>query len=79
MNVLGEIKQKRNYQSNEEFEEKHIGEVNRKWTYFKSAPRLRFEAPFDERKRRVQHFECFIQFCYLHSLLSLSLSQLRTQ
>lgn len=23
MNVLGEIKQKRNYQSNEEFEEKH--------------------------------------------------------
>ena len=24
MKVLGEIKQKRNYQSNEEFEEKHI-------------------------------------------------------
>ena len=40
MKVLGEIKQKRNYQSNEEFEEKHIEGSEQKTDQFQVGAQI---------------------------------------
>ena len=51
MNVLGEIKQKRNYRSNEEFEEKHI------WKWIENGPISSRRLDWDLRRHLMRERE----------------------